>query len=182
MTDPYAGPTSKPARVPWEQYFMDIASGVATRSTCPKRHVGAVLVHERMILSTGYNGSMRGSAHCADVGCLLDAQGKCIRTVHAEANALLQAAKNGVCINRATCYVTRAPCWSCYKMLANAGVTRVIYLDGPGPHDELELVGGTGWQVHASGMTLHRLADVLHRCGVHPDLPSAELGGQGDEP
>jgi dCMP deaminase len=129
-------------RVSWEEYFMDIAQTVSTRSTCPKRKVGAIFVRDRMILSGGYNGSMRGAPHCDDpaVGCLLDSAGKCRRTIHAEANAILQAACNGASIMGATCYVTRCPCWDCYKMLANTGIVRVIYLDGALPWEEI-----AGW-------------------------------------
>jgi dCMP deaminase len=112
-------------RVDWHHYFMNIAAGVATRSTCPRKHVGAVIVRDRRILSTGYNGSLRGLPHCDDVGCEMDA-GHCIATVHAEANAILQAAMNGVRIDGAEIYTTASPCWNCFKLIANAGLT-VIY-------------------------------------------------------
>ena len=79
---------------------MNIARQVATRSTCPRKHVGAVIVRDRTILSTGYNGSIRGLPHCSDVGCLME-DGHCVATVHAEANAIIQAAKNGVVDRRA---------------------------------------------------------------------------------
>ena len=82
-------------RIDWHPYFMNIAKEVSSRSTCPRKHVGAVIVRDRRILSTGYNGSLRGLAHCDDVGCLME-DGHCIATVHAEANAILQAAMNGV--------------------------------------------------------------------------------------
>ncbi len=112
-------------RVNWHRYFMNIATEVSTRSTCPRKHVGAVVVRERRILSTGYNGSLRGLPHCDDVGCLME-DGHCIATVHAEANAILQAAANGVSIDRAEIYTTASPCWSCFKLIANAGI-RTIY-------------------------------------------------------
>src|SRR5213075_929132 len=82
-------------RVDWHQYFMNIASEVSTRSTCDCKHVGAVIVRDKTILSTGYNGSVRGLPHCDDAGHMMDA-GHCVATVHAEANAIIQAAKNGV--------------------------------------------------------------------------------------
>ena len=113
-------------RVDWHTYFMNIARQVATRSTCPRKHVGAVIVRDRTILSTGYNGSIRGLPHCSDVGCLME-DGHCVATVHAEANAIIQAARNGVMIEGATNYVTASPCWSCFKQLANAGVNRICY-------------------------------------------------------
>ena len=113
-------------RNPWDQYFMDIAQMVATRATCDRKHVGAVLVRDRIILSTGYNGSIRGTPHCTEVGHMME-DGHCVATIHAEANAIIQAARNGVMIEGATCYVTASPCWSCFKQLANAGVTRIVY-------------------------------------------------------
>ena len=82
-------------RIGWHQYFMNIAAQVATRATCQRKHVGAVIVRDRTILSTGYNGSIRGLPHCDDVGCVME-DGHCVSTVHAEANAILQAARNGV--------------------------------------------------------------------------------------
>ena len=101
---------------------MSIAQVVATRSTCPRKFVGAVLVRNRTILSTGYNGSIRGMPHCTDVGHMME-DDHCVATIHAEANAIIQAARNGVMIDGATNYVTASPCWNCFKQLANAGVT-----------------------------------------------------------
>jgi dCMP deaminase len=115
-----------PERASWDDYFMSIAQVVATRSTCPRKFVGAVLVKNRTILSTGYNGSIRGMPHCSDVGHMME-EGHCVATIHAEANAIIQAAKNGVMIDGATNYVTASPCWSCFKQLANAGVERICY-------------------------------------------------------
>ena len=88
-------------RASWDQYFMNIARVVATRATCDRKHVGAVLVRDRTILSTGYNGSIRGLPHCSEVGHMME-DGHCVATVHAEANAIIQAAKNGVAIDGAT--------------------------------------------------------------------------------
>jgi dCMP deaminase len=113
-------------RADWDDYFMSIAQVVATRSTCPRKYVGAVLVRNRTILSTGYNGSIRGMPHCSDVGHMME-EGHCVATIHAEANAIIQAARNGVMIEGATNYVTASPCWSCFKQLANAGITRICY-------------------------------------------------------
>ena len=109
------------ARASWDEYFMAIARVVATRSTCDRKHVGAVIVRDKMILATGYNGSIRGLDHCDDEGHLME-DGHCVRTVHAEANAIVQAARNGVRIEGADIYVTASPCLGCFKLIANAGL------------------------------------------------------------
>jgi dCMP deaminase len=114
------------ARSSWDQYFMDIAKQVATRATCDRKHVGAVVVRDRTILSTGYNGSIRGLPHCDEVGHMME-NGHCVATVHAEANAILQAAKNGIRIEGATLYTTASPCWPCFKLVANSGCVRIVY-------------------------------------------------------
>jgi len=105
---------------------MNIATQVATRATCMRKHVGAVIVRDRTILSTGYNGSIRGLPHCEDIGCVVE-EGHCVSTVHAEANAILQAARNGVAIGGAEIYTTASPCWPCFKLIANSGIHRVYY-------------------------------------------------------
>lgn len=113
-------------RVSWDRYFMNLAVQAATRSTCPRKHVGAVIVRDRAILSTGYNGSVRGAPHCDDVGCLME-NDHCVRTVHAEANAIIQAARHGVRLDDATIYVTASPCFACFKLIANAGIGAVCF-------------------------------------------------------
>ena len=113
-------------RPDWHNYFMSIASVVATRATCKRKQVGAVIVRDRVLLSTGYNGSVRGLPHCTDVGCVME-DGHCITTVHAEANAIIQAAKNGVGIDGATIYTTASPCWPCLKLILNSGIQCVVY-------------------------------------------------------
>ncbi len=115
-----------PERVPWDVYFMNIAQVVASRSTCPRKFVGAVIVRDKTILSTGYNGSIRGMPHCTEVGHMMEA-GHCVATIHAEANAIIQAAKNGVMIDGGAIYVTASPCWNCFKMIANGGIRRIVY-------------------------------------------------------
>ena len=107
---------------------MNIATVVASRSTCARKHVGAVIVRDRSILATGYNGSIRGLPHCDEVGHLME-DGHCVRTVHAEANAIVQAARNGVRIDGAAIYVTASPCWSCFRLIANAGIVRICFGD-----------------------------------------------------
>ena len=113
-------------RADWPEYFMNIAKQVASRSTCDRKHVGAVIVRDKTILSTGYNGSIRGMPHCDEVGHMME-NGHCVATIHAEANAVLQAAKNGVMIDKAEVYITASPCWPCFKMLANAGIKKIYY-------------------------------------------------------
>lgn len=105
---------------------MNIAREVATRSTCDRKHVGAVIVRDRSILATGYNGSIRGLPHCDDEGHLME-EGHCVRTVHAEANAIVQAARNGMGIEAASIYVTASPCWGCFRLIANAGINRIVF-------------------------------------------------------
>ena len=113
-------------RANWDEYFMRIAVEVAGRSTCDRKHVGAVIVRDKAVLSTGYNGSVRGASHCTEVGCLME-NNHCVRTVHAEANALVQAARHGVLLEGAEIYVTASPCFSCFKLIANAGIRRIFY-------------------------------------------------------
>jgi dCMP deaminase len=113
-------------RATWDEYFMNIARAVATRATCDRKHVGAVIVRDKVILSTGYNGSIRGMPHCDEVGHMME-DGHCVRTIHAEANAIIQAAQSGTRIEGATIYVTASPCWACFRMIANAGIKRVVF-------------------------------------------------------
>lgn len=150
-------------RADWDDYFMSIAQVVATRSTCQRKYVGAVLVRDRTILSTGYNGSIRGMPHCTDVGHMME-DNHCVATIHAEANAIIQAAKNGVMIEGATNYVTASPCWSCFKQLANAGVRRICY--GEFYRDD-------------------RIFEIAKRIGielVHVPLPGVNLPGLAPQP
>lgn len=120
-------------RPSWDEYFMEITELVAKRSTCLRRSVGAILVKERRILTTGYNGAPSQLAHCSEVGCLRDRLGipsgqrnELCRGIHAEQNAIVQAALYGISIQGATLYVTHQPCVVCAKMLINAGVAEII--------------------------------------------------------
>ncbi len=130
-------------RPSWDAYFMQIAFVVATRATCPRRSVGAVIVHDKRILATGYNGAPRGLAHCTEVGCYIVA-GHCIRALHAEQNAILQAAMNGVSTKGATLYVTCQPCNHCAKMIINAGIQRVVFQGDYPDEFALELFAEAG--------------------------------------
>lgn len=124
--DEAVGDLTQRRRLSWDEYFMQIARQVSTRSTCGRKRCGAVLVRDRVILSTGYNGSISGTPHCDDVGHMME-NGHCVRTIHAEMNAIAQAARNGINISGATLYVTASPCWECFKVLANAGIRRICY-------------------------------------------------------
>jgi dCMP deaminase len=125
------------SRPSWDAYFMGIARLVASRSTCLRRQVGAVLVKDKNILATGYNGTPSGISHCEQTGCLRQQLGvpsgerhELCRGLHAEQNALIQAAKHGVAIAGATLYCTNSPCSICSKMIINAGLEKIIFLDG----------------------------------------------------
>ncbi len=109
----------------WDQYFLKLAMLAAERATCPRMHCGCVLVKDKNVISTGYNGSIPGDEHCEDVGCMI-VDNHCIRTNHAEMNALMQAAKNGHPVLGATAYVTNMPCTTCAKALIAAGIKRVV--------------------------------------------------------
>jgi len=113
-------------RPDWDTYFMKIAYAVSERSTCDRAFVGCVLVREKRILTTGFNGSPSGQPHCDEVGHLL-VDGHCIRTIHAETNAIIQAALHGISIKNSTCYVTHFPCLNCTKALINSGITHLVY-------------------------------------------------------
>ncbi len=115
-----------PSRPSWDTYFMEIAFQVARRSTCPRAAVGAVIVRDKRILTTGYNGAPTGLPHCTEVGCLM-VNGHCVRTLHAEQNAIIQGALHGVDVSGSTIYVTHQPCLVCAKMIINAGIVRVVY-------------------------------------------------------
>lgn len=126
--------SAAPVRPSWDEYFMTIAHEVARRSTCLRRQVGAVLVKDKRILSTGYNGTPRGLAHCEEVGCLRERQGvesgqrhELCRGIHAEQNAIIQAAVHGVAIEGASLYTTHQPCVLCVKMLLNAGIAEMSF-------------------------------------------------------
>lgn len=113
-------------RPKWDDYFMSIAFVVAERSTCNRARVGAILVRDKRILTTGYCGSPMGLSHCHEAGCLM-LKGHCVRTLHAEQNAIIQAALLGVTTSGSTLYVTHQPCFICAKMIINASITRVVY-------------------------------------------------------
>ena len=116
----------KKIRISWAEYFMNIALEVATRSTCDRKAVGAVIVRGKTILSTGYNGSVKGADHCDDSGHEME-NDHCVRTIHAEANAIVQAARHGIRIEDSEIYVTASPCYDCFKMIANVGINKIYF-------------------------------------------------------
>jgi len=112
-------------RPDWDEYFMKLAMLASERATCPRLHCGCVLVKAKNVIATGYNGSIPGDEHCDDAGCLL-VDDHCVRTVHAEMNALIQAARRGHAVEGASAYITNMPCTTCAKALITAGVKRVV--------------------------------------------------------
>jgi dCMP deaminase len=123
------------ARLSWHQYFLTITRQVAERSTCNRAKVGAVIVRDKNIIATGYNGAPAGMPHCTDAGCLIyqsktpdgEIEENCFRTIHAEINAIAQAAKNGSSIKDASIYITHTPCIHCLKVLVNTGIKDIFY-------------------------------------------------------
>lgn len=143
--------TSLRARPDWDTYFMDMARLAARRSTCLRRMVGAVIVKDRRVLATGYNGVPSGITHCEEVGCLREKLGipsgerhELCRGLHAEQNAIIQAALHGVSIRESALYCTNLPCVICAKMLINAGIRRIVFLDGYADPLAGELLGEAG--------------------------------------
>ena len=138
----------KQKRISWHEYFMRNAFLISSRATCDRLMVGAVIVRDSRIIATGYNGSTSGEDHCLDVGCLIE-DGHCIRTIHAEINALLQCARLGISCKDATAYVTHFPCLNCTKALIQAGIKKIYYTKGYNNHDyAIELLNKNNVQVH----------------------------------
>lgn len=141
-------------RPSWDKYFIDITCLVATRSTCLRRGVGALLVKERNILATGYNGAPSGISHCSETGCLRERlnvpsgeRHELCRGLHAEQNAIIQAARHGVNIDGATLYCTTMPCVICTKMLINAGIRRLVFYEGYADDLAREMIAESGIEV-----------------------------------
>jgi len=125
------------ARPSWDEYFMEITNLVSKRSTCKRRQVGAILVKDKRILATGYNGAPPGLHHCLDTGCLREQEQipsgerhELCRGLHAEQNTIIQAAYHGVTIRDATLYCTNLPCSICFKMIISAGIVKIVYEEG----------------------------------------------------
>ena len=138
-------------RPSWDEYFMEITTLVARRSTCLRRQVGAVIVKDKNILASGYNGAPSGVAHCIDVGCLRERlkipsgeRHELCRGLHAEQNAIIQAAKHGTNIDSSTLYCTTMPCIICSKMIINSGIKRIVYQEGYPDDLAAEMIGESG--------------------------------------
>lgn len=145
-------------RLPWDDYFLEIAHLVAKRSTCLRRHVGAVVVKNKRILATGYNGAPSGLKHCAEVGCLRETmkvpageRHELCRGLHGEQNAIIQAAYYGISIGNSTLYATHSPCSICAKMLVNAGVKKVVISSGYPDKMAAEILKEAGIEVVKRG-------------------------------
>jgi len=145
-------------RPSWDEYFMKIAHLVAKRSTCLRRQVGAIVVRDKRILATGYNGAPTGLPHCVDIGCLRDEMGinsgerhELCRGLHAEQNVIIQAAYHGVSIKGATLYCTNRPCSICAKMLINAGICEIVYEEGYADPMGEEMLAAAGVRVRQVG-------------------------------
>ena len=141
-------------RPAWDEYFMEIAHLVKKRATCLRRQVGAVLVKDKNILATGYNGTPSGIEHCFTRGCLREQMGipsgerhEICRGLHAEQNAIIQAAKHGTNIDGATLYCTNQPCGICAKMIINAGIKKLIFDDGYPDQLAAEMIKESGLEV-----------------------------------
>ena len=127
-----------PKRLSWHEYFMSVAHLISQRATCKRAHIGAVIVRDNNILATGYNGAPTGLPHCTDENCIIyssthpdgTVEENCMNTIHAEMNAIIQAAKHGVSIKDSEIYITASPCINCLKALLNAGI-KTIYYDKP---------------------------------------------------
>jgi dCMP deaminase len=160
----------------WDEYFLKLAMLASERATCPRMHCGCVIVKDRYVLSTGYNGSLPGAPHCEDEGCLV-VDNHCVRTNHAEINAISQAARHGVSVNGATAYVTNMPCTTCAKALIAAGIVRVVVFSEY--HDTLaESFFGE------SGVTLERRPmpdrQICYDLGSYSSArPCSDAGGSG---
>jgi len=139
----------------WDEYFLQIAHLVSSRSTCMRRQVGAVLVHQKHVLATGYNGVPSGITHCDQTGCLREQlqvpsgeRHELCRGLHAEQNAIIQAAKHGVNIAGATLYCTDSPCIVSTKMLINAGISQIVCRRGYPDRLSLEMLAEAGLKCH----------------------------------
>ncbi len=149
-------------RPSWDEYFMEAAELASTRSSCLRRHVGAVIVKDKRIIATGYNGAPAGLAHCGELGgCLREKLGvpsgqrhELCRAVHAEQNAIIQAAAMGISIEGANMYITHQPCSVCAKMIINAGIDKIIVKEGYPDEMAIELL-------HEAGKRVIMLKDLL---------------------
>ena len=116
-------------RISRHEMFREILEIIKKRSTCSRKQVAAIIEKDGRIISTGYAGAPSGLPHCIDIGCEIGKDGGCIRTVHAEANAISQAARHGVSINKSSIYVTASPCYNCFSLIINSGIKKIVYYE-----------------------------------------------------
>lgn len=142
-------------RITRDELFMDIAQAFARRATCPRAQVGAVIIRDKRIISTGYNGAPASMAHCTEVGCKLPDQPQtgpitqgCERSVHAEANAIAYAAREGIALRGATLFTTHSPCVTCSQLIINAGIREVVYNIAYRDQRGLDLLDEAGVSFH----------------------------------
>jgi dCMP deaminase len=145
-------------RQSWDEYFSTLARQVASRATCDRLHVGCVIVRDKRILATGYNGSLPGADHCDDVGHLMMG-GHCVATAHAETNAVANAARAGVSTMDSMAFVTHTPCWNCIKNLVAAGVKRIVF-EIAYPNVETTYPPNLKVILDNSGVELRKLSDI----------------------
>ncbi|RST98679.1 ComE operon protein 2 [Vagococcus penaei] len=147
-------------RIPWDQYFMGQSLLLSLRSTCTRLAVGATIVRDKRIIAGGYNGSVSGDVHCIDEGCYL-VDNHCVRTIHAEMNAILQCAKFGVETDQAEIYVTHFPCLQCTKMIIQAGIKKIVYLKDYHNNDyALRLIEQAGVEVEQVILSKKYFAEI----------------------
>lgn len=151
------------SRPDWDEYFLDLAKAAATRATCDRAQVGCVLVKDNRVLSTGYNASVSGHPHCDEAGHIL-IDNSCARAAHAEENAIVTAARFGISVADTTAYVTHFPCWRCFRMLSNAGIKRIVFLN-----------------LKVGGLTLQILDEYLSSKIMIEDSTAATLSDLKDE-
>jgi dCMP deaminase len=140
---------SMTSRDSWQKYFLNLAKTVSSRATCTRLKVGCVVVKNKTVVATGYNGSPSGSPHCTDVGCLIE-NSSCQRTIHAELNAITQAAKHGNSVDGAAIYVTHEPCFNCLKHILTCGIKDIYFSEDYGTRPiemKLEIIGITNYNL-----------------------------------
>jgi dCMP deaminase len=152
-------------RKDWDSYFLDIAEKVAERSTCDRLNVGCVIVKDKLVVSTGYNGSIRGQDHCSESGHLYNDAGRCIRTIHAEQNAIIFASRDE--LQGSTAYVTHEPCETCTKLLLQAGITRIVFKHSYKNSTNHLFIKDIAWEKHEQPVAEETLSkeriDYIHR-------------------
>ncbi|EIM5202413.1 ComE operon protein 2 [Staphylococcus pseudintermedius] len=148
-------------RIQWHEYFMAQSHLLALRSTCTRLSVGATITKDNRIIAGGYNGSVSGEVHCIDEGCLMEG-GHCIRTIHAEMNAILQCSKQGVSTENATIYVTHFPCLNCTKSIIQAGIKTIYYAEDYHNHDyAVKLLEQSGVHYEKISFNCQHIAEYL---------------------